>query len=174
VIEARELFDADLEQIEVVVHPQSVIHGMVEFSDGSTIAQLSMPDMRLPIEYALGYPERGSIPFGRIDWSALGRLDFEPPDLEAFPCLGLAYAAGRAGETAPACLNAANEVAVEAFLAGRIPFTGIAETIESVLGESRTEPLLTLDQVYAVDIESRALAQRFASRLAPRASSLQP
>ena len=125
VIEAHELFGgapADggfgitFDDIDVVVHPQSIVHSMVEFTDGATIAQLSLPDMRLPIGYALAYPDRIGTPFGRIDWTSLGRLDFEPPDLEAFPCLGLAYEAGRIGETAPAWLNAANEVAV-----GRLP-----------------------------------------------------
>ena len=128
VIEAHELFGVDYEQIEVVVHPQSIVHSMVEFCDGSTIAQLSRPDMRLPIGYALGWPARHPVPHGRIDWATLGRLDFEPPDLEAFPCLALAYEAGRIGGTAPAWLSGANEVAVEAFLAGRIPWMGIAET----------------------------------------------
>ena len=101
VIEAHELFGTPYDQIEVVVHPQSVVHSMVEFTDGSTIAQLSMPDMRLPIGYALGYPERIGTPFGRIDWAQLGALDFEPPDLTTFRCLGLAYQAGRAGRHRP-------------------------------------------------------------------------
>ncbi|HEY8525134.1 MAG TPA: 1-deoxy-D-xylulose-5-phosphate reductoisomerase [Acidimicrobiales bacterium] len=133
VIEAHELFGADYDRIEVVVHPQSIVHSMVELSDGSTIAQLSLPDMRLPIGYALAWPDRIGTPFGRIDWSELRRLDFEPPDHEAFPCLGLAYAAGRAGETAPAVLNAANEEAVAAFLDGRIPWVGIPDVLEAVL-----------------------------------------
>ena len=105
--------DADVfDEIDVVVHPQSIVHSMVEFTDASTIAQLSTPDMRLPIGYALAWPDRITTPFGRIDWSTLGRLDFEPPDLKAFPCLALAYAAGRTGGTAPAWISAANEVAV--------------------------------------------------------------
>ena len=112
VIEAHELFGVPYDQIEVVVHPQSIIHSMVEFSDGATIAQLSLPDMRLPIGYALAYPERIGTAFGRIDWAELRRLDFEPPDLDTFRCLALAYEAGRVGGTAPAWLNAANEVAV--------------------------------------------------------------
>ena len=112
VIEAHELFGAGYDQIEVVVHPQSIVHSMVEFTDGATIAQLSLPDMRLPIGYALAYPDRIGTPFGRMDWAATGRLDFEAPDLETFACLRLAYEAGRAGGTAPAWLNAANEVAV--------------------------------------------------------------
>jgi 1-deoxy-D-xylulose-5-phosphate reductoisomerase len=133
VIEAHELFGAEYDQIDVVVHPQSIVHSMVDFTDGATIAQLSMPDMRLPIGLALGAPARLDEPFGAIDWARLGSLDFEPPDLEAFPCLGLAYAAGRAGGGAPATLSAANEVAVEAFLAGRIPWLGIAAVVEEVM-----------------------------------------
>ncbi len=133
VIEAHELFAVDFDRVEVVVHPQSVIHGMVEFCDGATIAQLSMPDMRLPIGLALGAPHRLPQAFGPIDWSTLGTLTFEPPDLDAFPCLRLAYAAGRAGGGAPATLSGANEVAVEAFLAGRIPWTGIAAVVDEVL-----------------------------------------
>src|SRR5690606_19130885 len=121
------------EQIDVVVHPQSVVHSMVEFTDGATIAQLSLPDMRLPIGYALAHPDRVTSPFGRIDWSELGRLDFEPPDRTAFPCIDLAYQAGRQGGTAPTSLNAANEVAVEAFLAEKIRWTSIAEVLTEVL-----------------------------------------
>ena len=134
VIEAHELFGVDFDRVEVVVHPQSIVHGMVEFSDGATIAQLSRPDMRLPIGLALGAPDRLDEPFGPVDWSRLGSLTFEPPDLEAFPCLGLAYQAGRAGGGAPATLSAANEVAVEAFLGGRIPWLGIAAVVEDVMG----------------------------------------
>ena len=113
VIEAHELFGIAYDRIEVVVHPQSVVHSMVEFTDGSTIAQLSLPDMRLPIGYALGYPERIATPFGRIDWARLGSLTFEPPDVATFRCLDVCYQAGRAGGSAPAWLSAANEVAVE-------------------------------------------------------------
>jgi 1-deoxy-D-xylulose-5-phosphate reductoisomerase len=133
VIEANELFGVGYDRIEVVVHPQSVIHSMAEFTDGATIAQLSLPDMRLPIAYALSYPDRATTPFGRIDWSDLRRLDFEPPDLEAFPCLTLAYAAGRAGGTAPAWLNAANEVAVAGFLDGTIGWLAIPDVCNAVL-----------------------------------------
>lgn len=133
VIEAHELFGVDFDRIEVVVHPQSVVHGMVEFTDGATIAQLSLPDMRLPIALALGAPERFDVPYGAIDWSRVGSLTFEPPDRVAFPCLALAYQAGRAGGDAPARLSAANEVAVEAFLAGRIPWLGIADVVDEVL-----------------------------------------
>ena len=133
VIEAHELFGVSFDQIEVVVHPQSVVHGMVTFCDGATMAQLSMPDMRLPIGLGLGAPDRLDQAFGPVDWSNLGTLTFEPPDLEAFPCLSLAYAAGRTGGGAPATLSGANEVAVEAFLAGRIAWLAIAEIVEEVL-----------------------------------------
>jgi 1-deoxy-D-xylulose-5-phosphate reductoisomerase len=135
VIEAHELFGFDYDRIDVVVHPQSVIHGMVEFTDGATIAQLSMPDMRLPIGLALGAPDRLDEPFGAIDWSRLAQLTFEAPDVEAFPCLALAYEAGRAGGGAPATLSGANEVAVEAFLAERIPWLAISDVNASVLDQ---------------------------------------
>jgi 1-deoxy-D-xylulose-5-phosphate reductoisomerase len=169
VIEAHELFGVPagaagagigFDQIEVVVHPQSVVHSMVEFSDAATIAQLSLPDMRLPIGYALAYPDRVGTPFGRIDWAALGRLDFEPPDLEAFPCLGLAYDAGRAGETAPAWLSAANEVAVDAFLAGRIAWAQIAEVIAAALDRYEGTRATDADVVVEVDRQARAVARQ--------------
>jgi len=133
VIEAHELFGVDFDAIDVVVHPQSVVHGMVEFVDGATIAQLSMPDMRLPIGLALGAPARFPEAFGAIDWTTLSTLTFEPPDRQTFRALDLAYEAGRTGGTAPAVLSAANEVAVEAFLAGRIGWHEIAETVAEVL-----------------------------------------
>ncbi|MFV0308059.1 MAG: 1-deoxy-D-xylulose-5-phosphate reductoisomerase [Desertimonas sp.] len=158
VIEAHELFGVPYDQIDVVVHPQSVVHSMVEFTDGSTIAQLSMPDMRLPIGYALGYPYRASTPFGRIDWETLGRLDFEAPDRTTFRMLDLAYAAGRLGATAPVTLSAANEVAVEAFLAGRLPWSRIADVVETVL--DRHQPWMpgTVDDVVNADAAARAVA----------------
>jgi len=158
VIEARELFDLEYDRIEVVVHPQSIVHSMVEFSDGSTIAQLSMPDMRLPIAYALGYPGRAKTAFGRIDWTEMSRLDFEPPDHEAFPCLGLAYAAGRMGETAPAALNAANEVAVEAFLSGRIAWVDIPDVLTEVLSRHDGAVADGVDAVVDADRRARAVA----------------
>jgi 1-deoxy-D-xylulose-5-phosphate reductoisomerase len=133
VIEAHELFGVDYDMIDVVVHPQSVVHGMVEFTDGATIAQLSMPDMRLPIGLALGAPSRLNESFGPIDWKSLGTLTFEPPDRATFRCLDLAYAAGRTGGTAPAILSAANEVAVAAFLGGRIGWATIADVVAEVL-----------------------------------------
>jgi 1-deoxy-D-xylulose-5-phosphate reductoisomerase len=133
VIEAHELFDVGFDEIDVVVHPQSIVHSMVEFVDGSTIAQLSMPDMRLPIGLALGAPARLPEAFGDIDWTQIGQLTFEAPDLEAFPCLRLAFEAGRAGGGAPAVLSGANEVAVAAFLDGRIAWTAIASIVAEAL-----------------------------------------
>ncbi len=164
VIEAHELFGTPFDCIDVVVHPQSVVHSMVEFTDGSTIAQLSMPDMRLPIGYALGWPRRISVPHGRIDWASLSRLDFEPPDRAAFPCLDLAYAAGRAGGTAPAVLSAANEVAVEAFLQGRIAWSAIAPTVESALQAHSPEAPRDIDDVLSADAEGRRLASEVLAR----------
>ena len=158
VIEAHELFGASYDQIEVIVHPQSIVHSMVELSDGATIAQLSLPDMRLPIGYALAYPERIGTPFGRIDWGDLRRLDFEPPDLDTFRGLGLAYAAGRLGGTGPAWLNAANEVAVEAFLDGRIGWTTIADVLEAVLARHDGAMADSVDAVIDADRQARAVA----------------
>lgn len=167
VIEAHELFgtpagDAGygigFDDIDVVVHPQSIVHSMVEFSDASTIAQLSTPDMRLPIGYALAWPDRISTPFGRIDWTTLGRLDFEPPDLEAFPCLALAYAAGRAGGTAPAWISAANEVAVEAFLEGQIAWRDIAAVIAATLDRHDGAPATDAAAVIDADSQARRIA----------------
>jgi 1-deoxy-D-xylulose-5-phosphate reductoisomerase len=133
VIEAHELFGVTFDHIDVVVHPQSIVHGMVEFTDGATIAQLSQPDMRLPIGLALGAPDRLPEAFGPIDWTQLSNLTFEVPDMGTFRALGLAYAAGRAGGTAPAILNGANEVAVAAFLDRRVPWSAIAEVVEETL-----------------------------------------
>jgi 1-deoxy-D-xylulose-5-phosphate reductoisomerase len=172
VIEAHWLFGAPLETIQVVVHPQSVIHSMVEYLDGSVIAQLGAPDMRTPIACALAWPERIESGVEPLDFTTLGSLEFERIDALRFPCVALAREAIRQGGTAPAALNAANEIAVEAFLAGRLAFTGIAEVIESVLGEVDVEPLSTLEQVYAADIEARGLASRFVSRRAARPSAL--
>jgi 1-deoxy-D-xylulose-5-phosphate reductoisomerase len=158
VIEAHELFGTPFDQIEVVVHPQSVVHSMVEFTDGCTMAQLSLPDMRLPIGYALAYPYRIGTPFGRIDWGRLGRLDFEQPDTATFRCLPLAYEAGRMGSTAPAWLSAANEVAVEAFLAGRVRWPHIAEICDAVLQRYEAGPDVTVDDVIAADARARLVA----------------
>ena len=172
VIEAHELFDVDYDQVGVVVHPQSVVHGMVEFCDGAVIAQLSMPDMRLPIGLALGAPERLDEPFGPIDWTTLGTLTFEPPDLEAFPCLGLAYEAGRAGGGAPAVLSAANEIANEAFRERRIPWLGIAEVNAEVLrdetGGGAAGNVRDVEDVLEADRVARARARTATDRLGAR------
>ena len=136
VIEARWLFDLPVERIEVLIHPQSIVHSLVEYVDGSVIAQLSNPDMRVPIAYALAHPERIGSGAQPLDLADLKNLAFEKLDPQRFPCLQLAYAAMRAGGSAPAVLNAANEVAVEAFLARRIPFTAIPGVIEDTLGRS--------------------------------------
>ncbi|NLD75625.1 MAG: 1-deoxy-D-xylulose-5-phosphate reductoisomerase [Acidimicrobiales bacterium] len=168
VIEAHELFGAPagadgvgigFDDIAVVVHPQSVVHSMVTYTDGSTIAQLSMPDMRLPIGYALAWPDRAATAFGAIDWTQLSRLDFEPPDLEAFPCLGLAYAAGRVGGSAPAWLNAANEEAVDAFLSGEIRWVDIAAICAGVLDRHDGQVLNSVDDVVAADARARSEAR---------------
>ena len=172
VIEAHELFDIDYDQVGVVVHPQSVVHGMVEFCDGAVIAQLSMPDMRLPIGLALGAPERLDEPFGPIDWATLGTLTFEPPDLDAFPCLGLAYEAGRAGGGAPAVLSAANEVANEAFRERRIPWLGIAEVNAEVLsgetGGGAAGNVRDVADVLEADRVARERARAVTDRLGAR------
>ena len=161
VIEAHWLFNALPTQIDVVVHPQSVIHSMVEYIDGSVLAQLGNPDMRTPIVYGLGYPERLSSGVSSLDLIITARLDFCAPDLVRFPCLRIAYEALNAGGTAPAILNAANEVAVEAFLAEKIGFMDIPNIIESVLSSSPIEQVESIAQLVAVDADARiaALAQ---------------
>jgi 1-deoxy-D-xylulose-5-phosphate reductoisomerase len=164
VIEAHWLFGAPLAAIDVVVHPQSVIHSMVEYRDGSVLAQLGAPDMRTPIACALAWPERIESGAQPLDFTTMGNLEFERLDALRFPCVALAREAIRRGGTAPAALNAANEIAVESFLEGRLAFTGIARVIESVLGEVDVEPLVSLEQVYAADIEARGLARRFVAR----------
>lgn len=158
VIEAHELFDVPYDHIEVVVHPQSIVHSMAEFTDGATIAQLSMPDMRLPIAYALAYPDRATVPFGRVDWTATTRLDFEPPDRSTFACLDLAYEAGRSGGTAPAWLSAANEVAVDAFLGGRIGWIAISQVLAASLERWDGEPADSLEAVLDADARGRRCA----------------
>jgi 1-deoxy-D-xylulose-5-phosphate reductoisomerase len=168
VIEAHELFGTPYDRIEVVVHPQSIVHSMAEFTDGSTIAQLSLPDMRLPIGYALAYPHRIGTPFGRIDWASLGRLDFEPPDVATFRCLALAYQAGRVGGTAPAWLSAANEVAVDAFLAGGLRWPQIADVCDATLQRHDAGPDTSVDDIVAADARARAIARTIiATEIAP-------
>ena len=155
VIEAHELFGIDYDRINVVVHPQSIVHSMVSYSDGATMAQLSKPDMRLCIGYALAYPDRLDIAYGAMDWSESSRLDFEAPDREAFPCLDLAYEAGRASETAPAWFSAANEIAVQAFLDGQIRWIDIAALVKTALDCWPARPATDTDAVLAADAEAR-------------------
>jgi len=159
VIEAHWLFAATPEKIEVVIHPQSVIHSMVEYIDGSVLAQLGNPDMRTPIAYALGYPERIASGVGALDLFKVARLDFEAPDTIRFPCLRLAYEALRRGDTAPAILNAANEVAVQAFLADKIAFMDIPRLIEDTLCSVSVGEVLQLEDLIAVDQEARQVAE---------------
>lgn len=160
VIEARWLFDAAPEMIQVVVHPQSVIHSAVQYVDGSVIAQMGNPDMRTPIAYAMAWPERIAAGVGPLDLFKVGRLDFFAPDFERFRCLRLAYDVLRAGATAPAILNAANEVAVAAFLEGGLSFLGIAEVNEMVLDRLPVRHERSLDDVLAADAEARSLARQ--------------
>jgi 1-deoxy-D-xylulose-5-phosphate reductoisomerase len=161
VIEARWLFDLPVERIGVLVHPESIIHSFVEYCDGSWLAQLGIPDMRIPIAYTLGMPERLPLPdLPALDLLALGALHFEAPDPERFPALRIAFQALAAGGTAPAALNAANEIAVAAFLAREIPFTAIAETAEEVLQATPVLPGLSLAEICEVDERARAHARR--------------
>ena len=164
VIEAHELFGIGYDQIEIVVHPQSIVHSMVTYCDGATVAQLSKPDMRLCIGYALAYPDRLDLAYGAIDWAELGRLDFEPPDRSAFGCIDLAYEAGRAAETAPAWLNAANEVAVQAFLDGRIRWVDIAHLLEEALGLWPGDEAADVEAVLAADRDARRVATGLVER----------
>ena len=164
VIEAHELFGIAYDQIEIVVHPQSIVHSMVTYCDGATVAQLSKPDMRLCIGYALAYPDRLDVAYGAIDWTELGRLDFEPPDRAAFGCIDLAYEAGRTSETAPAWLNAANEVAVQAFLDERIRWVDIAHLLEEALGLWPGTKADDVEAVLAADGEARRVAGSLVER----------
>jgi 1-deoxy-D-xylulose-5-phosphate reductoisomerase len=165
VIEARWLFDVTAGQIDVLIHPQSVVHSMVELSDGSVIAQLGVTDMRLPIQYACSYPERWEAALPSLDLARAGRLDFHAPDLDRFPCLGLAYRALKAGGTLAVVLNAANEVAVEAFLDRRLGFTGIPRVIERTMDAHRSEGVDSLPVVRRVDAWAREYARDTAREL---------
>lgn len=165
VIEAHFLFDAAPDRIDVVVHPQSIVHSLVEYADGSVLAQLGNPDMRTALAYGLAWPERVDAGVTPLDLIALARLDFQPPDLDTFRCLGLAYAALRRGGTAPAVLNAANEVAVAAFLDGQLPFLAIGEVIDACLEAIPAEPVENLAQLIQTDLTARATAQRMMRRL---------
>jgi 1-deoxy-D-xylulose-5-phosphate reductoisomerase len=158
-IEAHHLFDLPYERIDVVVHPQSIVHGLVALCDGAVLAHLGMPDMRVPIAYALHFPERTDLPVARLDLLATGSLTFEPVDVEAFPCLRLAREAALAGGTAPCVLNAANEIAVHAFLEGRIAFTRIPEVIAATLSEVEARPLVAFEVLFAADREAREVAR---------------
>jgi len=159
-IEAHHLFDVPYERIEVVVHPQSIVHSLIDLNDGATLAHLGYPDMRVPISYALHYPERADVPVPRLDLTAVGELSFQAPDLETFACLRLALAAGSAGGTAPCVLNAADEVAVAAFLDGRIEFAAIPAVIEAVLEELPPAPVTHFDDLFATDAEARRRSEQ--------------
>ncbi|HHX49867.1 MAG TPA: 1-deoxy-D-xylulose-5-phosphate reductoisomerase [Clostridia bacterium] len=165
VIEARFLFGIDYDSIQVLVHPQSIIHSLVEFRDGSVLAQLGLPDMRIPIQYALTWPERRqAVCPDRLDLARIGQLTFELPDLENFPALALAYEAGRQGGTFPVVLNAANEVAVQLFLAGEIGFLQIAQLVEKTMGAHRSIPRPDLKAILEVDQETRRKAGEYAGK----------
>jgi 1-deoxy-D-xylulose-5-phosphate reductoisomerase len=159
VIEAHHLFGVPYRAIDVVVHPQSIVHGLVQLADGSSLAHLGHPDMRVPISYALHHPERVDVPVAPLDLAAVSELSFEAPDLDAFPCLRLAREAGEAGGTAPCVLNAADEVAVAAFLEERIPFTAIAAVVAETLGAVPATAPTHFDDLYAADAEARERAR---------------
>ena len=167
VIEARWLFGIPPERIEVVIHPQSIIHSMVEFVDGTVLAQLGVTDMRVPIQYALSYPERWEAAIPGMDFAKAMTLEFGPPDVERFPCLALAYRALEAGGTAPAALNAANEVAVAAFLDGGAPFGSIPGTIQEVLETEEPARLRSLEDVIEADRRARERARQVLARARP-------
>ena len=168
VIEARWLFGFDADRIDVVIHPQSVVHSLVEFGDGSVVAQLGTPDMRTPIAYGLGFPERIESGSQRLDFLSLGALTFEAPDLARFPCLALAYRALREGGGAAIALNAANEIAVQAFLERRLPFMAIADVIENTLTAVRMPTAGSIEDVLATDAAAREYARDVVARLARR------
>ncbi|MFL5866987.1 MAG: 1-deoxy-D-xylulose-5-phosphate reductoisomerase [Thermoleophilaceae bacterium] len=159
-IEAHHLFGVDYDAIDVVVHPQSIVHAMVHLNDGASLAHLGYPDMRVPISYALHHPDRADVPVATLDLADVGELTFERPDLETFACLRLAYDAARAGGTAPCVLNAADEVAVHAFLGGRIGFLDIARVIEHALEELPARPVRSFEDLYTADAEAREIARQ--------------
>jgi 1-deoxy-D-xylulose-5-phosphate reductoisomerase len=166
-IEAHHLFGVPYERIAVVVHPQSIVHSLIDLNDGASLAHLGLPDMRVPISYALHHPERADVDVPRLDLAAAGELTFEEPDLETFACLRLAREAGVAGGTAPCVLNAADEVAVAAFLAGRIGFTAIGEAIEQVLEQMPARPLTHFEDLFEVDAEARRRTEEQVRGLTP-------
>jgi 1-deoxy-D-xylulose-5-phosphate reductoisomerase len=162
-IEAHHLFGVPYERIDVVVHPQSIVHALVHLNDGASLAHLGYPDMRVPISYALHHPERADVPVPMLDLVEVGALTFERPDLETFACLRLAREAAEAGGTAPCVLNAANEVAVHAFLRGELPFAGIARVIESTLAEMPPRPVRHFSDLYEADSQAREVARAVAA-----------
>jgi 1-deoxy-D-xylulose-5-phosphate reductoisomerase len=166
-IEAHHLFGVPYGRIDVVVHPQSLVHSLIHLNDGSSLAHLGYPDMRVPISYALHFPERVDVDVPQLDLAAAGALTFEAPDLETFPCLRLALEAGEAGGTAPCVLNAADEVAVAAFLDGSIPFTGIAAVIERVLEEMPARPVGHFEDLFDADAEARQRSENQVRGLTP-------
>lgn len=159
VIEAQHLFGVDYDQINVVVQPQSAIHSMVEYNDGSIKAHLGTTDMRIPIQYALSYPDRWDTPVERMDFSELAKIDFDKPDCETFKCLRLAFQAGKAGGIMPCVMNAANEVAVKAFLENEIKFLQIPDIIERTMGQFSAEKVENLEQLIEVDQSARKVSQ---------------
>ena len=159
VIEAAHLFDLDVDRIDVLVHPQSIIHSLVAYKDGSVLAQLGMPDMRTPISYALAWPERMETNVQRLDLAEIASLTFSAPDMDRFPALALARGALRSGGAHPAVLNATNEIAVEAFLRRKLPFTGIAELVSDALQTVSARAPQTIDDVISLDLEARADAR---------------
>ena len=162
-IEAHHLFGVPYERIDVVVHPQSIVHALVHLNDGASLAHLGYPDMRVPISYALHHPERADVPVPMLDLVEVGALTFERPDLETFACLRLAREAAEAGGTAPCVLNAANEVAVHAFLRGELPFAGIARVIDSTLSELPVQPVRHFSDLYEADSHAREVARGVAA-----------
>jgi 1-deoxy-D-xylulose-5-phosphate reductoisomerase len=159
VIEAMHLFGIPLDQIDVLVHPQSIIHSLIQLNDGATLAHLGYPDMRVPISYALNYPDRQDVPVDPLDLASLAQLTFEEPDEEAFPCLRLAYEAARTGGTAPCILNAADEVAVTSFLSGHLPFNAIPDVIERTLEQVEVTAVRHFSDLYRADETAREVAQ---------------
>ncbi len=165
VIEAKWLFNLDIDHIDILIHPQSVVHSLIEFLDGSVLAQLGIADMRIPIAYALTYPDRTINDLPRLNLAKIGHLEFYPPDMKKFPCLRLAYEAGRIGETAPAALNAANEVAVAAFIENKICFNDLPKVIEKVLDKHQTQRNPSLEDILDVDSEARIQAESVIKKL---------
>jgi 1-deoxy-D-xylulose-5-phosphate reductoisomerase len=162
-IEAHHLFGIPYDRLDVVVHPQSIVHALVQLNDGASLAHLGYPDMRVPISYALHHPDRADVPVASLDLAELGELTFERPDVGTFACLRLAREAALAGGTAPCVLNAANEVAVHAFLRGELSFTGIARVIESTLGELPARPVRHFSDLYEADTQAREIARGVAA-----------